>query len=137
MEEMIPKLYLKEVSTGGFQEALQSLLEPDCPGLSASTINRLTTVWQDEYDEWSKRHSTGNHYVFVWADGIYCYIQLDDDHQCLLALMGATEDGRKELIAVRLGNHKKVVGHPYVHDLLPGKHQESDVSLAQIVYYLV
>lgn len=103
IEEMIPWLYLKGISTGGFQEALQSLLGPDCPGLSASTVNRLTTVWQEEYDEWAKRDLTGKHYVFLWADGIHSNVRLEADRQCLLVLMGATPDGTKELIAVRDG----------------------------------
>lgn len=70
VEEFLPWLYLKGVSTGGFQEALQSLLGAKCPGLSASTITRLKAVWEDEYDEWSRRSLAGKRYVYVWADGI-------------------------------------------------------------------
>ncbi len=103
VEEFLPWLYLKGVSTGGFQEALQSLLGPECPGLSASTITRLKAVWEDEYSEWSGRSLAGNRYVYVWADGIYSNIRLEDDRQCILVLMGATEDGTKELIALQDG----------------------------------
>ena len=100
MEELIPWLYLKGISTNDFPEALQSLLGAGAKGLSASTITRLKSVWEDEYAEWSKRSLTGKRYVYLWADGIYCNVRLEDDRQCLLVLMGATADGTKELIAV-------------------------------------
>jgi len=100
MEELIPWLYLKGISTNDFPEALQALLGTDAKGLSASTITRLKSVWEDEYAEWSRRSLTGKRYVYLWADGIYCSVRLEDDRQCLLVLMGATADGTKELIAV-------------------------------------
>ena len=100
MEELIPWLYLKGISTNDFPEALQALLGTDAKGLSASTITRLKSVWEDEYADWSKRSMSGKHYVYLWADGIYCNVRLEDDRQCLLVLMGATADGTKELIAV-------------------------------------
>ena len=100
MEELIPWLYLKGISTNDFPEALQALLGADAKGLSASTITRLKSVWEDEYADWSKRSLAGKRYVYLWADGIYCNVRLEDDKQCLLVLMGATADGTKELIAV-------------------------------------
>jgi putative transposase len=100
MEELIPWLYLKGISTNDFPEALQSLLGAEAKGLSASTITRLKSVWEDEYADWSKRSLAGKRYVYLWADGIYCNVRLEDDKQCLLVLMGATADGTKELIAV-------------------------------------
>ena len=103
VEEFLPWLYLKGVSTGGFQEALASLLGPECPGLSASTITRLKSVWEGEHEEWSRRSLKGKRYVYVWADGIYSHIRLEGDRQCILVLMGATEDGTKELIALSDG----------------------------------
>jgi putative transposase len=103
IEELIPWLYLKGISTGDFHEALQALLGPDCPGLSATTVTRLKAVWEDEYREWSKRSLEGQEYVYVWADGIYCNIRLEEDRQCILVLMGATPEGRKELIAIADG----------------------------------
>jgi putative transposase len=93
MEELIPWLYLKGISTNDFPEALQSLLGTDAKGLSASTITRLKSVWEDEYAEWSRRSLAGKRYVYVWADGIYCNVRLKDDRQCLLVLMGAGEAG--------------------------------------------
>ena len=100
MEELIPWLYLKGISTNDFPEALQALLGADARGLSASTITRLKSVWEDEYAEWAKRSLVGKRYVYLWADGIYCNVRLEEDRQCLLVLMGATADGTKELIAV-------------------------------------
>jgi putative transposase len=100
IEELIPWLYLKGVSTGDFSDALRALLGPDAPGLSATTVTRLKAVWESEYLAWSKRSLEGKHYVYVWADGIYFNIRLEEDRQCILVLMGATAEGQKELIAV-------------------------------------
>ena len=91
------------MSTGDFTEALQSLLGPDCPGLSASTVTRLIAAWQDEQQAWSRRDLSDKRYVYVWADGIYFNVRLEEDRQCILVLMGATADGKKELIAVQDG----------------------------------
>jgi putative transposase len=100
IEELLPWLYLKGISTGDFQEALQSLVGPECPGLSAPTITRLIQQWQEEYQAWSKRSLAGKKYVYVWADGVYFNIRLEEDRPCILVLMGATEDGQKELLAI-------------------------------------
>jgi transposase-like protein len=106
MEELIPYLYLKGISTGDFQEALSALLGPDCPGLSATTIVRLKSVWEEEYKDWSSRSLEGQEYVYVWADGIHTNIRLEEDRQCILVLMGATKDGKKELIAMTDGHRE-------------------------------
>jgi len=103
LEELIPWLYLKGVSTGDFSEALAALLGPDAPGLSATTVTRLKAVWQQEYQAWSQRSLEGKHYVYVWADGVHFNIRLEEDRQCILVLLGATADGRKELIALSDG----------------------------------
>jgi putative transposase len=104
LEELIPWLYLKGVSTGDFAEALQALLGPDAPGLSAATITRLKAVWEQEHAVWSQRTLKGKRYVYVWADGVHFNIRLDSgERQCILVLMGATEDGQKELIAITDG----------------------------------
>jgi putative transposase len=100
IEELIPWLYLKGVSTGDFSEALKALVGPDCPGLSATTVTRLKGVWEQEFQEWSKRSLQGKQYVYVWADGVHFNIRLEEDRQCILVLMGATAEGKKELIAV-------------------------------------
>ncbi len=103
IEELIPWLYLKGVSTGDFGEALQSLLGAECPGLSASTITNLKKVWEEEYREWNQRSLEGQQYVYVWADGVHFNIRLEEDRQCILVLIGVTPEGKKELIAVHDG----------------------------------
>jgi transposase-like protein len=103
IEELIPWLYLKGISTGDFSEALAALLGPEAPGLSASTIVRLKQVWQDEYETWSKRSLAGKRYVYLWVDGIHFNIRLEEDRQCILVVMGATPEGKKELLAVQDG----------------------------------
>ena len=100
MEELIPWLYLKGISTGDFQEALSALVGPDCPGLSATTVTRLKSVWEAEYEAWNRRDLRGKRYVYVWADGVHFNVRLEDDRTCILVLMGATAEGTKELIAV-------------------------------------
>ena len=100
LEELIPWLYLKGISTGDFSEALAALVGPEAKGLSASTIVRLKSVWEEEFQEWTKRSLEGKKYVYVWADGVHFNIRLEEDRQCILVLMGATADGHKELIAV-------------------------------------
>jgi len=103
IEELIPWLYLKGVSTGDYAEALQSLLGTDAKGLSPNVIVRLKEKWGQEYEEWSRRDLSGEEFVYVWADGIHVNVRLEDEgnqKQCLLVLMGATAEGRKELIAV-------------------------------------
>lgn len=103
IEELIPWLYLKGISTGDFSEALQALVGPDAAGLSANVVVRLKEQWSQEYDAWCQRDLSGKQYVYVWADGIHANIRLEDEansKQCLLVLMGATAEGEKELIAV-------------------------------------
>jgi transposase-like protein len=103
IEELIPWLYLKGVSTGDFQEALQALLGPGCPGLSASTVTRLKQTWEDDFRAWSKRDLSDERYVYVWADGVHFNVRLEEDRTCILVLMGATAEGKKELLAVSDG----------------------------------
>lgn len=106
IDELIPWLYLKGISTGDFTEALAALLGPNAPGLSATNVVRLKSSWQQEWAAWSKRSLADKCYVYVWADGIHFNVRLEDpgnDKQCILVLMGATEDGKKELIAMTDG----------------------------------
>jgi len=91
-------LYLKGISTGDFEEALAALLGKDAPGLSASTISRLKEAWVDEHNRWKRRDLSARRYVYVWADGIYLQARLEDEKQCILVLIGATPEGKKELI---------------------------------------
>jgi transposase-like protein len=103
IDELIPWLYLKGISTGDFTEALQALVGEDAPALSANVVVRLTQQWSQEYDAGSRRDLSEKQYVYVGADGIHVNVRLEDEanqRQCLLVLMGATADGQKELIAV-------------------------------------
>ena len=98
IETLLPILYLKGISTGDFSEALAALLGKDAPGLSPTAIARLKDGWRHEYDAWQKRDLSAKRYVYVWADGIYLQARLEDEKQCILVLIGATPEGRKELI---------------------------------------
>lgn len=100
LEVLIPILYLKGISSGDFEEALAALLGADTGGLSASTIARLKDAWTDEHGRWLKRDLSARRYVYFWADGIHVQARLEDDAQCLLVIIGATPEGRKELIGL-------------------------------------
>jgi putative transposase len=102
MKELIPWLYLKGVSTGDFSDALAALVGKDAPGFSPPTISRLKSIWQQDLEQWQQRDLSGKRYVYFWADGIYCNVRMDDK-QCLLVIVGATEDGQKELVAIEGG----------------------------------
>lgn len=103
IEELLPWLYLKGISTNDMQEALSALLGADAPGLSSSTICRLKSEWEHECDEWGKESLAKKKYVYVWADGIHCGIRGEDARMCLLVLMGVTDTGHKEIIALDSG----------------------------------
>ena len=98
LEVLLPILYLKGISTGDFSEALSALLGQDAAGLSASTIGRLKDIWSDEHARWHKRDLSARHYVYVWADGIHLQARLEDEKQCILVIIGATPEGKKELV---------------------------------------
>jgi len=103
LDNLIPALYLKGISTGDFTEALSAILGDKAKGLSANTIVRLKRQWEEEYKQWSKRELTGKRYVYFWADGIYFNVRLEDPEnkkQCFIIIIGALEDGTKELVAV-------------------------------------
>jgi putative transposase len=102
MEELIPWLYLKGISTNDFSEALSALVGKDAPGLSAPTISRLKAIWKEDLEKWQKRDLTHKRYVYIWADGVYCNVRLEEK-QCLLVIIGSTEDGKKELLALDSG----------------------------------
>jgi transposase-like protein len=95
---LLPILYLRGISTGDFQEVLSALLGKEAPGLSASTISRLKEAWTDEHARWKRRDLSARRYVYVWADGIHLQARLEDEKQCILVLIGATPEGKKELI---------------------------------------
>jgi len=100
LEVLLPILYLKGISTGQFEEALVALLGKDAGGLSASTIARLKEAWSEEHARWSERDLSAKRYVYFWVDGIHVQARLEDDAQCLLVIIGATPDGKKELVGL-------------------------------------
>lgn len=100
IEELLPWLYLKGISTGDFTEALSALLGKDAPGLSASTISRLKDAWSEELREWQNRSLKGKEYVYFWVDGIHFGARMEDASQCMLVIIGATEYGDKELLTI-------------------------------------
>lgn len=100
IDALIPALYLKGISTSSFPEALKAILGDNVSGLSPANIVRLKQVWEKEYDAWRRRDLSGKRYAYVWADGIYFNVRLQPDRPCVLVVIGATEDGTKELLAV-------------------------------------
>jgi transposase-like protein len=100
IEELLPWLYLKGISTGDFSEALAALLGKDAPGLSASTISRLKDAWCEELKEWQQRSLKGKEYVYLWVDGIHFGARMEDAAQCMLVIIGATKHGEKELLTI-------------------------------------
>jgi putative transposase len=103
LEEAVPALYLRGLSTGDFSEALEVLLGSEASGFSATTITRLLSVWQEEYKAWRKRSLAGKEYVYIWADGVYFNIRLEEDRLACLVIVGVLPDGRKEVIALEDG----------------------------------
>ena len=103
VDELLPWLYLKGLSSSDFSGALTALLGPAAPGLSAATICRLKEVWRLEYEQWRQRKLHDKEYVYVWADGIYFGVRLEDARQCMLVVIGATKEGRKELLGLTDG----------------------------------
>jgi len=106
LDVLIPVLYLKGISTGDFEEALAALVGQDAPGLSASTIARLKEVWADEHARWRKRDLSAKRYVYIWVDGIHLQARLEDQAQCILVIIGATPEGKKELIGFTDGTRE-------------------------------
>lgn len=105
MDELIPWLYLRGVSSGDFQDALAALVGDQAKGLSANTVSRLKARWQDEHRDWQRQDLSQKRYVYWWADGVYSNVRLDD-RLCLLVIVGVTEHGRKELVAVEDGHRE-------------------------------
>ena len=103
LDALLPVLYLRGVSTGDFQEALAALLGKDAPNLSPAVITRLTAEWQSDYDAWQKRDLSARRYVYVWADGVYLQARMEADAECMLVLIGATPEGKKELVGFQTG----------------------------------
>jgi transposase-like protein len=103
LDALLPILYLRGISMGDFQEALAALLGKDAPNLSPSVIARLRDEWQAEYERWQRRDLSARHYVYVWADGVYLQARMEPQAECMLVLIGATPEGKKELLGFQVG----------------------------------
>src|SRR5450755_2487283 len=103
LDALLPVLYLRGISTGDFQEALAALLGKDAPNLSPAVVSRLTAEWQGEYGHWQKRDLSARRYLYVWADGVFLQARMEDHSECMLVLIGATPEGKKELIGFQVG----------------------------------
>ena len=103
LDALLPVLYLRGVSTGDFQEALSALLGKDAPNLSPAVVGRLTAEWQADYERWQVRDLSARRYVYIWADGVYLQARMEDQAECMLVLIGATPEGRKELVGFQVG----------------------------------
>lgn len=109
IDALIPALYLKGVSTGDFSEALAAILGEGAAGLSPANIVRLKQGWQEEYEAWKRRDLTGKHYVYIWADGIYFDVRLTEERPCMLVVIGATAEGKKELVGLLDGERESTI----------------------------
>ena len=98
LEALIPWLYLKGISSGDFQQVLCALLGPDAPNLSADAVLRLRKSWREEQERWQRRDLSARRYVYIWADGVYFQARMDEANQCMLVIIGATPEGKKELV---------------------------------------
>lgn len=106
LDALLPILYLRGVSMGDFQEALGALLGPDAPNLSPSVIARLRDDWQADYARWQRRDLSARRYVYIWADGVYLQARMEPQAECMLVLIGATPEGRKELVGFQVGRRE-------------------------------
>ncbi len=103
LDALLPVLYLRGVSTGDFQEALAALLGKEAPNLSPSVVARLKSDWQGEYERWQQRDLSARRYVYIWADGVYLQARMEPQAECMLVIIGATPEGKKELVGFQVG----------------------------------
>src|SRR4051794_10415096 len=106
LDALLPVLYLRGVSTGDFQEALAALLGKDAPNLSPAVIARLKGDWETDYRRWQQRDLSARHYVYVWADGVYLQARMEPQADCMLVVIGATPEGKKELVGFQVGQRE-------------------------------
>ena len=103
LDALLPALYLRGISAGDFQEALSAILGSDAPNLTPGVVSRLTAGWQEDYDRWQARDLSARRYVYIWADGVYLQARMEPEAECILVIIGATPEGRKELLGFHVG----------------------------------
>jgi len=130
IEEVIPALYLKGISSNDFPEALQAILGENAKGLSPTNITRLKETWTREYQDWNKRSLEGKFYVYMWADGIYFNVRLNDSRPCFLVIIGALADGTKEMVAIHSGYRESKLSWVEVMENLKSRGLENPPKLA-------
>ena len=108
LDALLPVLYLRGISTGDFQDALAALLGKDAPNLSPDVIARLTSRWKADYEAWLERDLSARRYVYIWADGVYLQARMEPQAECMLVIIGATPEGRKELVGFQVGSRESV-----------------------------
>jgi transposase-like protein len=106
LDALLPVLYLRGVSMGDLQEALTALLGPEAPNLSPGVIARLMEGWQEEYGRWQRRDLSARRYVYIWADGVYLQARMEPEAECILVIIGATPEGKKELLGFQVGTRE-------------------------------
>ena len=106
LDVLLPALYLRGISTGDFQEVLTALLGKDAPNLSPGVIARLKSDWEDDYQRWQKRDLSARRYVYIWADGVYLQARMEPRAECMLVIIGATPEGKKELLGFQTGQRE-------------------------------
>jgi len=106
LDVLLPALYLRGISTGDFQEVLTALLGKDAPNLSPGVIARLKSDWEDDYQRWQKRDLSARRYVYIWADGVYLQARMEPHAECMLVIIGATPEGKKELLGFQTGQRE-------------------------------
>ena len=117
LDALLPVLYLRGVSTGDFQEALAALLGKEAPNLSPSVVARLKGDWQGDYERWQQRDLSARRYVYIWADGVYLQARMEPQAECMLVIIGATPEGKKELVGFQVGTRESAQSW---HELLVG-----------------
>jgi len=106
LDALLPVLYMRGVSMGDLQEALTALLGPEAPNLSPSVVARLIEAWQEEYDRWQRRDLSARRYAYIWADGVYLQARMEPEAECILVIIGATPEGKKELLGFHVGTRE-------------------------------
>ena len=108
LDDFIPLLYLKGVSTNDFSEVLSNLLGQNV-NFSPANVVRLKTVWQKEMLNWQERDLSGKEYIYMWVDGVYFNSRMDGEKSCVLVAIGATKSGHKELLAIQAGHRESEI----------------------------
>lgn len=130
LDAVLPTLYLRGLSSGDFQEALEALVGKDAPSLSPQVISRLKAEWRAEYERWRKRDLSARRYVYFWADGIYLQGRMEDEKQCILVIIGATPEGRKDLVGFQAGFRESTQSWRELLNDLKGRGLEAGPELA-------